>query len=167
MAMLGLAYRSATGSCTMNELIHYFAYGSNLSLARLRGRVPEALPVGAGRLRDWALCFDKHGRDGTAKASIQPNSGAEVWGVVYRIAPRHRGPLDAAEGLGVEYEMRAVSIDVGGGGLRDAYTYVALRRKQGLRVEHWYLQHMVAGIEEHGLPMSWLRHVHLLARVRP
>ncbi len=150
----------------MDKLQHYFAYGSNLSLARLRSRVPEAVAMGPGRLCGWALCFDKHGRDGTAKASIEPTVGAEVWGVVYRIVPEHRGPLDEAEGLGSHYEMHRVEVEVGADGVWEAYTYVALRRKQGLRIASGYLEHMVVGIAEHGLPESWLQHVRALTRER-
>jgi cation transport regulator ChaC len=150
----------------MDELNHYFAYGSNLSLARLRARVPEAVAISPGRLCHWALCFDKHGRDGTAKANIQSNAGQVVWGVVYRIAPEFRDPLDEAEGLGTDYTMRNVRVEVGDGSVQDVYTYTALRRKPGLSVERWYLEHMVAGIVEHGLPASWLQHVNALTRER-
>ncbi len=147
----------------MTELNCYFAYGSNLSRQRLQARVPGAVAMGAARLPHWALCFDKHGRDGSAKASIRRAVGQEVWGAVYRIDPEERSPLDAAEGLGIEYSLCEVQVQTGLGCSQDAYTYVALRRKQGLRVEQWYLNHIIVGIAEHRLPRSWLRHVTALS----
>ena len=146
----------------MTKLNCYFAYGSNLSRQRLLARVPAAVGIGAARLPHWALCFEKHGRDASAKASIRRAVGQEVWGAVYRIDPQERSPLDAAEGLGVEYSLCEVQVQTALGRSQDAYTYVALRQKQGLRVEQWYLDHIMVGIAEHRLPASWSRHVKAL-----
>ena len=143
----------------MTELNCYFAYGSNLSPQRLQARVPGAVAMGAARLPHWTLCFDKHGRDGSAKASIRRAVGQEVWGAVYRIDPGDRAPLDAAEGLGTEYTLCEVQVRTVLGHVQNAYTYVALRRKEGLRVEQWYVDHIIAGITEHRLPAGWLRYV--------
>ena len=147
----------------MTKLNCYFAYGSNLSRQRLRARVPAAVEMGVARLPHWALCFDKHGRDGSAKASIRRAFGQEVWGAVYRIDPENRAPLDAAEGLGIEYSLCEVQVQTGPGRSQEAYTYVALRRKQGLPVAQWYLDHILVGIAEHRLPAGWLRHVTALS----
>ena len=48
----------------------YFAYGSNLSLARLRERIGIALPLGVAELPDYRLVCDKRGADGSAKANL-------------------------------------------------------------------------------------------------
>ena len=84
----------------MTELNCYFAYGSNLSRERLRARVPEAVAMGAARLPHWTLCFDKHGRDGSAKASIRRAVGQEVWGAVYRMMCEAARNGSEGEGLG-------------------------------------------------------------------
>jgi len=148
----------------MSSLDLYFAYGSNLSSARLRARVPEAEIVGAARLGGWCLLFDKHGRDGTAKANIHPCSGAAVWGALYRLAPAHRGPLDRAEGLGTDYQLRELQVALGVTLFR-AYTYVALRRRPGLPLEAWYLAHILDGTAQHGLPAEWCERLRGLGSV--
>ena len=45
----------------------YFAYGSNLSSARMAARVPSARVVARAQLPGHALRFHKVGRDGSAK----------------------------------------------------------------------------------------------------
>ncbi|HHH30497.1 MAG TPA: gamma-glutamylcyclotransferase [Polyangiaceae bacterium] len=79
-------------------LIHYFAFGSNMARARLLARIPNAAPLGRGRLDGWRFACNKKGHDGSAKANIQPAPADSVWGVVYRM-PRNQLPrLDAFEG---------------------------------------------------------------------
>ena len=43
--------------------MHYFAYGSNMSVARLRMRTPSARKVGLFRLASHDLRFHKRGAD--------------------------------------------------------------------------------------------------------
>ncbi len=147
----------------MSELEHYFAYGSNLSPSRLQARVPQARVVGCARLLDWRLVFDKHGRDGTAKANIRRCPGDEVWGAVYRVAPCYREPLDLAEGLGTEYELRELKVALAGE-QTSVYTYVALRLRAGLPLENWYLRHILEGVSHHALPTTWHARVHSLTK---
>ncbi len=148
----------------MRDVTHYFAYGSNLSRARLQSRVPEARPLGRARLPGWALCFDKHGRDQHAKANIRSAPGDHVWGAVYHLPAALRAPLDSAEGLGVEYAMRRVRVTLDAPASEiDAYTYVALRTCPGLPLQDWYLEHVLAGIGDHGLPQAWQVQVRRIA----
>ena len=76
----------------------YFAYGSNMASARLAARVPSARPVGPARLRDFAFRCNKRGADGTAKANLAPEPGAETWGVLYELDPGAFEVLDRLEG---------------------------------------------------------------------
>ncbi len=151
----------------MDQLHHYFAYGSNMSRERLCARVPAAEPLGAAELEDWRLCFDKHGRDHHAKANIRSCCGDRVWGVLYRLHRHHRAPLDAAEGLGVEYTMERVSVRHREMGAIEAYTYTALRIHTGLPVQDWYLGHLLQGLREHRFPRHWHRHISALAAAQP
>lgn len=148
----------------MRGVSHYFAYGSNLSRARLRARVPEARPVGRARLAGWTLCFDKHGRDQHAKANIRSAPSDHVWGAVYHLPAALRDPLDRAEGLGVEYAIHRVRVTLDAPASEiDAYTYVALRICPGLPLQEWYLGHMLAGIGDHCLPQDWRMQVGRIA----
>jgi cation transport regulator ChaC len=142
------------------DWIYYFAYGSNMSSVRLRARVPGARSLGRAELTGWRLRFNKHGRDGTAKANIEPAPGARVWGVLYALPRHQRGTLDEAEDLGRGYAEHWVDVVHAEFGQVLAMTYVGLVINPGLPVPGWYLQHCLDGVAEHGLPAayaSWVR----------
>ena len=51
------------------EPVVYFAYGSNMSTARLRGRVPSCKPLGVATLPGHALRFHKRSADKSGKCN--------------------------------------------------------------------------------------------------
>lgn len=135
-----------------------FAYGSNMCVARLRERTPSARPLGIAQLRGYRLGWHKLGRDGSAKCDIVRSDDAldSVWGVLYEIATVERARLDAAEGLGRDYD--AVELDVAAGPRTvRALAYVATRIEAGLRPFDWYHAFVLHGARAHGLPADYLR----------
>lgn len=137
----------------------YFAYGSNMSTARLRARVPSARVLGPGRLPGHALRFHKSSEaDGSAKcdACHTADAGDTVQGVVFRIDPGERPHLDRAEGLGVGYAVKEVAVHLDGGDRVAAFTYYAVAIDPRLRPYHWYKEHVLRGALEHGLPEPYV-----------
>ena len=131
----------------------YFAYGSNLKLARLRERAPSANARGRALLCGWRLAFDKAGRDGSAKANLRRADGDRVCGALYALAPGDWPGLDAAEG---GYERIPVEVANPAGALARAQTYLARAPgAQGLPREE-YLRLVLEGAREHGLPADWI-----------
>lgn len=139
----------------------YFAYGSNMSLRRLRQRTPSAEPIDQVALRGHRLAFHKIGRDGSAKCDIivvdDPDS--RVHGVLYRIDVHDRAALDAAEGLGRGYEVRNVEVTSAGGEIANAFTYYATATDATLRPYAWYVQHVLRGARENGLPAHYVAEI--------
>ena len=79
--------------------MRYFAYGSNLLLARLGERTPSARRIERGRLSAHRLCWHKRGTlDGSGKcdAFLTGNTADLVWGALFEIADIERARLDAA-----------------------------------------------------------------------
>jgi cation transport regulator ChaC len=138
----------------------YFAYGSNMSLARLRQRTPSARRISVGALSGHRLCFHKVShRDGSAKCDAL-ETGLEqdrVWGVVYRIAPEERVLLDQAEGLGQGYQRAWVDLRLQGGEVCRAFLYRATLIDRRLAPFTWYKQHVLVGARENGLPDDYVR----------
>ena len=138
----------------------YFAYGSNMSSARLTARTPSARAVGRGRLPGHALRWHKLGRDGSGKCDVvvaDTGSTAAVWGVLYRIDCAEKADLDRIEGLGVGYDEHEVVVATEAGEVV-ARTY---RARPGavdpaLRPRRWYKAHVLDGAREHGLPASYV-----------
>ncbi|MCY3841014.1 MAG: gamma-glutamylcyclotransferase [Gammaproteobacteria bacterium] len=140
----------------------YFAYGSNMSSERLRGRTPSAISLGRARLPGYALRWHKLGRDGSGKCDIDPSDapGVVVWGVLYEINRTEKGGLDAVEGLGVGYDEHAVRVETDTV-VCEAVTYKAKPDKidAALRPLDWYKAHVIRGATEHGLPAEYVRRI--------
>lgn len=94
----------------------YFAYGSNLSLRRMKRHAARAVPVGAARLDGYKLVFRRF-------IDITPDKAGVVWGAVYEITSACERTLDDYEDCPRLYRKITVSVDVGGT-RRDAMAYV-------------------------------------------
>jgi hypothetical protein len=81
----------------MNSL--YFAYGANMHPKSMKARCPAAVPIGSLKLRDWHLEFYNH-------ATIVPEPGAHVPGVLWSITKDCEIALDAFEGYPTYYTKR-------------------------------------------------------------
>ena len=138
-------------------VLRYFAYGSNMLLARLRERTPSAVAVGRGVLAGHRLAFHKVGRDGSGKCDIHAGdaAGSVVHGVLFHLHPGEKAALDEAEGLGRGYGIRRVEIETAAGRIQ-AFSYYATRIEAGLRPFHWYRDLVLAGAREHGLPERYI-----------
>ena len=109
-----------------NKTFLYFAYGSNMSVPRLRARAPSALPVGQARVGKYRLVLDKWSRDGSAKADCErtQNPTDKVIGGLYRVDASERLALDKAEGAGQGYEPVDMLVVVADGSV-NVLTYLA------------------------------------------
>ena len=131
----------------------YFAYGSNMSRARLDERLqPKGVTLGqrlGGRLDGWRLTFDKVARApmGSGAGNIVLASGAVVHGSLNELPEAGFDVLDVFEGVaGGHYERRLVPVvRADTGETVEAVTYVALRVGEGLRPTRAYLAHLLAG----------------------
>lgn len=148
--------------------MRYFAYGSNMSLRRLRARVPSAHRVAMCSLQGHVLRFHKRGRDGSGKCDIVPTAQItdRVIGVLYSIAEAEKVGLDRAEGLGRGYEETCVTVADPDGHSLAAFTYRATDTADDLTPFSWYLNHVLVGAREAGLPREYvarLERVHCIA----
>lgn len=145
----------------------YFAYGSNMSAARLfEGRLkPEGAAWGdrlGGRLDGWRLTFDKQGRTppGAGAGNIVMAVGEAVHGTLNALSPKGFEVLDVHEGVaGGHYVRRTVPVvRADNGETVEAIAYVALKVAAGLRPTRAYLAFLLAGGDL--LPadyLEWLR----------
>ncbi len=133
--------------------MNYFAYGSNMSLARLRQRVPSVQRLGTALLRHHDLRFHKQGRDGSGKcdAFFTGRLSDAIHGVLYHIEPEGKAVLDRIEGLGAGYDEKRIEL-VHEGGALEAVTYVATHIGNDLQPFEWYLEHVLVGAREAQLP---------------
>ncbi|WP_116473083.1 gamma-glutamylcyclotransferase [Zobellella maritima] len=147
--------------------MNYFAYGSNMSLARLRRRVPSARSLGAYKLTGHALRFHKRGRDGSAKcdAYATGDDSDHLLGVLFDISESDKKTLDIAEGLGQGYSEKEVAVTDQNGLAVLAITYYATHIDDALAPYGWYKAHVLAGAREAGLPAAYIRQIEVVAAV--
>ena len=140
----------------------YFAYGSNMDPATLRGRRGidffRALPA---RLEGWRLVLDKPTLvfAGEGVANIVADAAAAVLGVAYEIAETELEHLDLTEGVLIgNYRRVAVPVVTlaDPAAPLDAFTLVSDHREPGLVPSTRYMAHLIAGAETHGLPPEYV-----------
>ena len=142
-------------------IIWYFAYGSNMQSATLRGRrgVAPRSAVPAG-LAGWRLVLDKPTiiATGQSVANVVPDATAEVLGVLYEVTAEDWAHLELTEGVGFgNYQTADVSVvPLGASEAIVARTFTSPRRDPALRPSRRYLELVIAGAEEHGLPPEWI-----------
>lgn len=141
----------------------YLAYGSNLSTARFRHRLPGAEPLGAAQLEGYSLHFHKRGMDGSAKCNALADGG-RLWGVLYRIGNQERTELDRIEGLGRGYRAAQVTVSLGVERMV-AHTYLATRIDGRLQPFDWYREHVLRGAREWTLPDAHIERIRRVATV--
>ncbi|GAA0374420.1 hypothetical protein GCM10009092_43300 [Bowmanella denitrificans] len=140
----------------------YFAYGSNMSQARIAARIPSACKLLAAELMGFVLRFDKPGQDGSGKGNVwrTGDPSDSVWGVVYQMDTAAIPTLDSIEGDGYIRRTVAVYLD----DIRlEAQTYIAQHTQANLKPFTWYKNHVLTGARESQLPSE---HIANIARVR-
>ena len=137
--------------------MNYFAYGSNMSLARLRHRISTAELLGAARLDGHQLRFHKRGMDGSGKCDAfhTGHGGHTVHGVLFRIDAAGKAALDEFEGLGAGYDEKQVSVSLGSSRI-EAVTYFATLIDAAFKPFDWYLEHVLVGAREAQLPVPYV-----------
>ena len=88
---------------------YYFAYGSNMNLDQMAYRCPAASVVENVRLDGYRLTFCGRGK-GSGVATILPEEGSQVEGVLWKITPECEKSLDFYEGYPHLYGKETVLV---------------------------------------------------------
>ena len=138
--------------------MHYFAYGSNMSVSRLRERVPSAEALGCWALREHDLRFHKCSSDGSAKCDAYFTSDVDdvIYGVLFKIDAVGKHALDKAEGLGCGYDEKEVRLTAQDGASINATTYVATNIDENMKPYSWYVNHVPLGARLALLPADYI-----------
>jgi len=136
----------------------YFAYGSNMSRAPMQVRCPTAREVGTATLAGHRLIITADGY-----ASVVPEPGGIVHGLLWRLGPRDVAALDAYESLYTGL-YRVVTLPVRAGARQmSAMVYVGRTHTPGLP-RPGYLEPVIAAARELEFPPAY---VDALARWLP
>ena len=141
----------------------YFAYGSNMSSARLLARVSGAAALGRAHVSDWRLCFNKRGRDGTGKANLVAAPGALSWGVAWTLPDEAWPRLDRFE-PGYERHAFRLQRSSGDGLDAEAYLHACPSDAPSIPPSDAYLDHLVSGALEYDLPAEYVAKIRSFAK---
>lgn len=152
---------------TSNDFIErpwYFAYGSNLWIEQMSARTgliatDDSAPRIAW-LPDYRLVFNMRGEDGQVYANLE-RPGDGVFGVLYRCGPDTLDKLDAYEG---GYERRQMLVTDQDGVKLSVIAYIAKadRVVNGRKPSAEYVEKILRGATQHGLPEDYVRHIERL-----
>ncbi|HJL52951.1 MAG: gamma-glutamylcyclotransferase family protein [Pseudomonadales bacterium] len=131
---------------------YYFAYGSNMNVARMQERQMDFDHAEGGVLSDFRLAFNKRSTKqiGVASANVVHCAGSCVEGVVYRLLDSDCiARMDPYEGYPLRYDRRQLPIQLSGGDQQSAWVYIANPDyiDETLKPARWYLNHLLAGRE--------------------
>lgn len=132
---------------------YYFAYGSNMLPAQMARRCPGAQAIGAAELPGWRFHANTRG-----SASILPQSGAVVHGVLWRCTPDHFHMLDRYEGVHWgNYRRRIVYVHLSDGGVSiAAAVYAGTRTYDGRARVGYMLTAVLPGAQAFSLPEPYI-----------
>ncbi|WP_445681173.1 gamma-glutamylcyclotransferase family protein [Radicibacter daui] len=144
----------------------YFAYGSNLDPEQMLARCPGHEFVAVAGLADHRLTFPRFstGRR-CGVAGIEPEAGANVWGVIYRLTTENHAALRGFEGYDPgrpaaenHYgETRLTLTGRGGERYEDVLSYIATPMAGGpFLPDAAYHGHILRGARHWQLPAAWI-----------
>lgn len=99
----------------------YIAYGSNLNIAQMRRRCPEARIIGTAALKGWQLLFK--GSQTGAYLTIERDPDFIVPVAVWEVSPNDEKHLDHYEGFPRLYYKKELPVLVNGSPLT-AFVYI-------------------------------------------
>lgn len=133
-----------------NETIIYFAYGANLDIRGMLLRCPGCKPLTRAVLSDHRLVF-------RGAADIEHRTGESVHGALYQITPVHLDSLDRFESYPRFYDRKNVQVVTADGNAVEATVYQMIRRKGYSPPFNGYLDIIISGCRDWGIPEEYIR----------
>jgi gamma-glutamylcyclotransferase len=155
----------------MSDYIFYFAYGSNMSLKRIKARIDSAEFLYKAKLFHHTLKFHKISKkDGSGKcdAAFTGNRKDFVFGAVFSINTTQLKDLDTFEGCGSGYCRKTVCVITDSNEILKVETYIATSINNLLYPFDWYKEHVIRGAESIGLPSEYISKIEVVhAQIDP
>ncbi|HYP57883.1 MAG TPA: gamma-glutamylcyclotransferase family protein [Beijerinckia sp.] len=135
----------------------YFAYGSNMDLAAMQQRCPQARALGPARLARHMIFIMTEGY-----ASVRRDMNTQVHGVLYDIGFGDLKALDRYEeiGRGLYVKMTQPVLRNGAGPVH-ALIYIGSTTAKG-QPKPGYLEGVTAAARQWGLPQAYISHLESL-----
>jgi gamma-glutamylcyclotransferase (GGCT)/AIG2-like uncharacterized protein YtfP len=138
----------------MSKARLYFAYGSNMCPRQMRQRCPAAKPLGPASLEGFSFLINERG-----VATLCPDAGGKVHGVLWRLGRSCEAALDSYEGVALgRYRKRRLRARARSGKFTSALVYIDDRTAPGIP-RPGYLARVLRGALAFELPAHYLREI--------
>ena len=138
---------------------YYLAYGSNLNIAQMARRCPNAKPVGTAAIPDYRLLFKGSGTG--AYLTIEPETGGKVPVGVWSVTTEDELALDYYEGAPhfyykTEMTLPVVYLRMGAVKTRTAFVYIMREERDFGIPSASYVRTCLAGYRDFGFDRNLL-----------
>ena len=155
-----------SGASHESGLVQYFAYGSNMDFDQLKDRCSSATYLSRAVLPDHSICFPRYSKKRECGvASIMPQKGPAVWGVVYQINRGDLVELDLAEGVASDaYGKIEVIVHADGDYALplSVLTYLATPQAGIYRPSPSYISQFIKGARHWKLPEAYVHELEMI-----
>ncbi len=132
---------------------YYIAYGSNLNIAQMKHRCPDAKIIGTSMLKGWQLLF-KGSKTGSY-LTIERKDGSNVPIAVWEVSESDVRKLDRYEGYPDFYYKQNVLL-TGAGKLMDAFVYIMHENRKIGVPSDYYVDTCLQGYESFGFDRKYI-----------
>lgn len=147
----------------MKDSFFYFGYGSNLNLALIEFRINKpVISFEKGKLKNYALRFNRQNPDGTARANLVAAKGEYTLGIIYRLPKTKFELLTQTEPF---YNLIETNIQTDNG-VKKAFTFMSSKLVEGLFPQEGYLKVILEGALMHHFPLEYIELIKNLAQVK-
>ena len=139
---------------------YYLAYGSNLNVAQMRWRCPDARALGTATIEDYRLLF-KGSKTGSY-LTIEPQEGAQVPVAVWEVSEEDEKRLDRYEGFPTFYykkelELTFTGIKTGKKRKRKCFVYIMHEDRPIGIPSRSYVETCIEGYRDFGFNLKYLK----------
>ena len=139
---------------------YYLAYGSNLNVAQMRWRCPDARALGTATIEDYRLLF-KGSKTGSY-LTIEAKEGAQVPVAVWEVSDEDEKRLDRYEGFPTFYykkelEITFTGIKTGKKRKRKCFVYIMHEDRTIGIPSRSYVETCIEGYRDFGFNLKYLK----------
>ena len=139
---------------------YYLAYGSNLNVAQMRWRCPDARALGTAWIDDYELLF-KGSKTGSY-LTIEPKEGSRVPVAVWDVSAEDEKRLDCYEGFPTFYYKKELlvtfkGIRSGKERRRSCFIYIMHEERELGVPSRSYVETCLEGYEDFGFDADYLK----------
>ena len=138
-------------------MLHYFAYGSNLSEQQMSERCPGSTLVCAGSLSNFRLGFTAYSSSWNGGvADVIESHGDQVFGLLFSLTDEDLRELDRFEGY-PRYYSRFVGQIKTASAEYDAWVYAVVTKREFVVPRRQYLQIIKDAAKLHHFPSDYVQ----------